>query len=87
MQLDFGATKGIDSVVIYNRNDGFQSRLGNFEIWVSNSATDPAQKCYSGNYPSVVGPLNFACAGSGRYVRVVQLGNDFMNFDSSLFME
>ena len=83
VQVDLGQEEQVKVVKISNRLDGEQLRLGVFEVWLSNSPTVPAAKCYDGNVGSVaneaINPRAAACAGQGRYVRIVQAGTEKMN--------
>ena len=84
IQADLGVTQQVQVVRISNIwNTDASLRLGSYEVWLSNDAAVPASKCFEGNVGSdgkvALGPWAVGCAGQGRYVRIVQLGDNHMN--------
>jgi hypothetical protein len=78
LQIDLGATHTIAQVTIYNRQDCCQYRLAHHQIWLSDSSTTPATKCFDGTAGNSAGPFKEECIGTGRYVRIVLPGNSRM---------
>jgi hypothetical protein len=84
LQLDLGSSKPIGQVKIWNIQEWnpfgplptaeVQARLGNHQIWVGDSSTNPETMCFEGTAPSTAGPFEESCAATGRYVRIVQAG-------------
>jgi hypothetical protein len=71
LQLDLGASFTVTMVRIYNRQDCCQDRLGAHQVWLSESPTEPATKCFDGTAAATNGPFDEACNGAGRYVRIL----------------
>jgi hypothetical protein len=77
LQIDLGATQTVAQVTIYNRQDcSFcLDRLAHHQIWLSDSSTTPATKCFDGTAGNSAGPFKEECIATGRYVRIVLPGN------------
>ncbi len=86
MQLDLGATRNIDEVVIWNRTNCCQARLNNAYVLVSNipfpgttdlnAALAVANFSYQLGDVSSLATVNVDIGQSGRYVRLQKSGNN-----------
>lgn len=84
LQLDLGTAKSVGKVVIYNRIQCCQDRLGTHSIWVGLTAGNPQGSgnvlCWKGTAPSTNGPFEELCSGNGRYVYVFQTASsEYLN--------
>jgi len=74
LKLDLGFEQVVEHLVIYNRIDCCQNRLGKHVIETSND--DSAwTTCFSGTLPSSSGPFTEKCSATARYVRVRMVGH------------
>jgi hypothetical protein len=85
LQIDLGTTHNVGQVTLYNIQDSYRpevvARLAHHQIWLSDSLTTPATKCFDGTAGNGdvgstenIGPFEEECIGTGRYVRIVLPG-------------
>jgi hypothetical protein len=74
LQIDLGTTHNVARLTLYNRHACCWDRIAHHQIWLSDSSTTPATKCFDGTAGNSVGPFVEECIGTGRYIRIVLPG-------------
>ena len=74
----------VTGVEVYNRQDGYQDRLGSFGVWVGSSsgqwgAGSGATLCVAATAPATAGPFVHACDTAsgphvGKFVTILRSG-------------
>jgi len=80
LRLDLGSTKNVQRLLLNNRKDCCDDRLGTFEIWVGNDASNPTSNTMCTRHTAStqgIGHVTATCnsAVSGRYAFVYLPGS------------
>lgn len=78
LQIDLGQARSVGRVGIHNRDKG--TRLGQYELWLSDTDGAPEYRCAAASSPSPPPPraveISNDCVGRGRYVFVMLPGTE-----------
>jgi cullin-associated NEDD8-dissociated protein 1 len=77
IQIDLGEALPVTEVQIYHRLQMGMDLFGYHEIWISDDATTPREKCFGAKGGNSCGYLKSCvpCLGTGRYIRIILPGS------------
>ncbi len=78
-EVDLGAVKTINQIIIYNRTDCCEDRLSNYQVTISTKTTNTYQEKFSSEpHPKAV--INLGKYGKkGRYVKIQLLDDNYLS--------